>query len=91
MGRGVTIYGYRFSRSLSQSAELLSANEDGGFLSNHDAGLLLAVRAEGQLSPAWGLYGEARGTMSVLAVESVPGVQDRWEAVQLLVGLAWYP
>jgi hypothetical protein len=37
------------------------------------------------------LYGEVRGAMSVMSFESVPGVQDRWEAVQVHVGLAWYP
>lgn len=90
-GAGV-YYGYRFSRVLGPAGgTLVSSREDGGMPSNHDAGLMLGVRFEGELSTHWGLYGEARGAMSVFAFESIPGVQDRWEAVQLLVGLAWYP
>ncbi len=85
-------YGYRFAQVLApQNGTVIGAHEDAGFRSNHDVGLVLATRFEGELSPSWGLYGEARGAMSAVSVESLPGVLDRWEAIQLLVGLSWYP
>lgn len=86
-------YGYRFSRTLgaANAGSLVSVNEDGGFASNHDIGMMLTARFEGALSPRWGLYGEIRGAMSVMAFESVPGVQDRWDAIQIHAGLAFYP
>jgi hypothetical protein len=90
-GAGI-YYGYQFYRATSaRSDALISADETGGSSSRNDLGFLVSARLDFRLEPSWGLFTEGRGAMSVVSLDSLPGVQDRWESLQFLVGLAFYP
>lgn len=85
-------YGYQFASSFgSDSGALLSPDEASRFNARSDLGLLVSARLDFRWDRTWGLYTEGRGMMSAASTDPLPGIRDRWEALQLLVGLAWYP